>query len=608
VLGRSRDSRALATLSRLAVDPLYATEAVRALGRIGDMSAVPVLVDLLARSSGGVACAIAMALVSIYDASEQRFGTGAAVQRALLTSERVADIRRQLTLALKRADSSEQVALGKALAWVGEESTIPTLIGLLRAAPEVAQVAAASLRKLGAVAEPLLLEAIRKGSSEERRALVPIVAGKLSARDQLVACLDDDDPTVRALSCDALAKTSDAGAAPAIFRLLGDSDARVGQAALAAIQSLGSDETRRLALAAARSADARIRRAGLRIVGYFGYPEGLGALAEAAQASDDHIREAAIAGLPFIDDGRALKLLLQAAEHASPKTRTAAVRALGHVASDDDVRRQLRQALRDDDAWVRYYACQALGRLRDDTATEDIAAALADASGQVRVAAVEALAHLRGTHAFQLLCGVLGSGDPDLQRAALVALGISKRAEALPPLLAALSTTDAATRLVALSALSELGLAEALPAVAAATRDADEGVRVAATGFLAARSDAAATDALIALLLDDPSDEALIHALARNLPGRASAIAAALISAGDGAAGALVASLARMQSAVGVEVIREALQSPNDAARRSAASALIAMQDAASTAALERAALTDPDAEVRRICAVALAR
>ena len=608
LLGRSRDPRALATLLRLASDPLYATEAVRALGRLADPSAVPALLSQLSRASGSVVCAIALSLVSIHEASEQRFGTGVAIERVISASPRVADLRRQLTLALKRADASEQLALSQMLAWVGEESTVPTLLALLLGTPAVAQVAAASLKKLGAVAEPLLIDALRNGTSEERRWLVPILSGKLAARDALIACLADEDATVRALGCDALARTSDASAASAVFQLLGDADARVGQASLAAIQSLGSDETRRLALQGARSSDARVRRAALRIIGYFGYPEGLEALTDAVRASDERIREAALSGLPFIEDPRALRVLLQAAEHESPRTRISAVRALGHTAGEPSVHDRLRLALGDVDPWVRYYACQALGKLRDEAATESIAELLRDDFGQVRVAAVEALAHLPGARAFDFLSAALGSDDADLNRAALVALGLSKRTEALPKLLEALSSTQAATRLVALSAIAERGLPDAVHAIAKCTRDTDEGVRVAATGFLAARSDLAATHELLALLFEDPSRESLIRALESPVPGRCEAVSSALSSADDPLASSLVTVLARMRSEQSMAAIRAALASPNDAARRAAASALVALQDAPSAAALARAALGDPDAEVRRICTVSLDR
>jgi len=608
ILGRSGDSRAIKTLLELSADPLYGAEAVRALGRLGDPSAVPSILEQLSRASGGLVGAIALALVAIHEAAEQRFGTGASVEQKLSNSPRLDELRQRLVLGLKRADPAEQLALSQVLSWIGEENTVPSLLRLLRSAPTVAQAAAQSLKRLGSVAEAHLIAALPNATSEERRWLVPLLGGKRAARDQLVLCLTDDDATVRASSCDALARTSDPAAVPAIFPLLADPDTRVAQAALAAIQTLGSDETRRLALAATTSTDARLQRAALRIIGYFGYSEGLEALLAASKSQDEKLREAGIAGLPFIDDPRAQVELLRAARHVSPRTRTFAMRALGHTTGDLIVREQLRAALGDADAWVRYYACQALGRLRDDAATDRIALLLEDPFGQVRVAAVEALAHLRGARAFEVLSGVLGTADADLNRAALLAVGLSKRAEALPQLTQALSSSDSATRLVALSALAELGFPEGLPAIARATRDPDEGVRVAATGFLAARSDLAASNELIALLFDSPTRQPLIRALAKPGPGRCQAIANALSHADDSAAGAFVAALARMHTDESLTTIRTALTSNNDAARRAAASALVALQDPESAPALERAALSDPDAEVRRICAAALVR
>lgn len=604
VLGRSGDARVLPTLLKLAADPLYATEAVRALGRLGDPAAVSPLLDLMSRSSQSVVRAVAIALVAIHESSQQRYGTSAAFERALLAFPRLSELRRQLTLCLERADPTEQVAVSQVLASIGEESTVPALLSLLDGPAAVAQVAAASLRKLSAVAEPLLIEALPEATTAARRLILPLLSGRLAARDELVRALSDEDAVVRALACEALAKTSDPAAVRALFSLLADPDARVAQAALGAIQSLGSDETKRLAFEAAASDDARVRRAALRIIGYFGYQDGFPALAAAMESQDERVRDAALTSLPFIDDPRAFALLRNAAEDPSPRTRISAVRALGHGTGDEAVRKTLRVSLGDSDPWVRYYACRALGNLGDDSATDAVAALLSDESGQVRVAAVDTLARLRGARAFEVLGSVLGASDPDLQRAALVALGISKRREAVPKLLDALSSGDASTRLVALSALSELGFQDTLPAIAAATQDPDEGVRVAAAGFLAVRTDAGATNALLSLLAKEPARESLIHALSRPASGRVEAIAAALESADDALASSLVSSLARAQSEPALAAIRAALEMANDAARRAAASALIAMQDSASAALLERAALHDPDAEVRRICSV----
>lgn len=607
VLGRSGDPRALEVLLRLAADPLYGVEAVRAIGRLGDVAALPALVELLEPANEPLALGIAQALVAIYERSEQRFGTGVAVSHALAQARNLPAIRQKLTLALKGADALEQIAACQVLSFVADEGAAHTLLGLLSGPPSVAQVAQASLRRIGGLAEPLALAALRFAPSAQRKLLVPIVSGRLSARNELVACLADDDPTVRASACDALARTSDPSSVPALSTLLGDTDARVAQAALGAIQSLGSAETERAALEAAASSDARVRVAGLRILGYFGYISGLGLLVAAARSDDERTRDAALGALPFVEDPGAQGALLEASEHASARTRAAAIRALGHTSGESPVIARLREALHDDDAWVRYYACQALGHLKDDSSTEGIARLLADPSGQVRVAAVDALAHLRGARAFEVLTSVLGSTDADLYRAALVALGISKRKEALSPLLRAVAAAEAATRLVALSALAELDAPEVVQTIARATEDRDEGVRASAASFLAARSERSATSELLRLLAKSPTRESLIFALSRPADGRVAAIEAALVSAHDALAGSLIAALSRMQAEEAKAAIRATLLSPNDAARRAAAAALVATLDAPSAAALAHAAVSDTDAEVRRICAASLA-
>lgn len=605
-LGRAGDARAVPTLLKLTGEAIYAPEAVRALGRLGDPSSVPPLVRLLETVSDSLVCSIALALVAIRDRSRQQFATGAVVERALVTSRALPALRQKLVQSVKRADPAEQLALGQLLAWIGDETTVPTLLALLDAPGTIAQVAGASLKQLADVAEPQLLDALREGTPERRRFLIPIVAGRSAARDVLVECLEDDDPGVRALACDALARVSDPSVVPALFTLFADLDRRVAQAAVGAVQSLGSDETKELTLRAADSVDPRVRSAALRIIGYFAYAEGFERIVAAVSAPEEDVRDAALGGLPLFESVRATAVLIEAARSSVLRTRTSAIRALGQTNGGPDVLAALRSALEDASPWVRYYACQSLGKLRDEDATMLLAERLADRSGQVQVAAVDALAHLSGPRAFEVLSATVGSEDADLHRAALVALGISKRPQALPPLLAALAGGDAATRLVALSAIAELGLTESVPAIARATEDRDEGVRVAATGFLAARSDAVATQELIALLRKNPERRALVPALGNPVPGRVAAISDALDSADDAVAGALVGSLAHIRSLEALDAIRHALQSRNDAARRASASALVALQDEESVALLAQAALKDPDPEVRRISTAAL--
>jgi HEAT repeat protein len=601
VLGRLGDARAVPSLLALLVEPLYAVEAARALARLGDLTSAIDLVEQLARAGPPLACAIARALIAIHARAERLYGSGVFVERALRDSRRRADIQRRLSFALKQADADEQVAVSRALALLGDGGGVLALLELLQAQGPAAHAAAQALRRLAPVAEATLIDALRRAESPVRRWLVPALAGRAAARDEIVRCLEDPDPVVRASSCDALARTSDFSVVGALFGRLSDRDRRVSQAALGAIQSLGSVETERLALSAAKSPNPQLRSAALRIIGYFGYASGLSPLSAAATAEDEREREVAIAGLPLLDDPAAVERLLEVSRHSSARTRAAAMRAMGHLAATGAPLERLREALKDPDPWVRYYASQALGRRRDADSVEAVAELLADPSGQVRVGAVEALAHLPGKRSFEVLKAV-PSADPDLYRAAIVALGISRRPEAMPHLLQALESTDLATRLVAVSALGDLDFAGAIPALAVAAEDADEGVRTAASSLLATRADAAATDELLRLIKKEPSRDALIEALARAVPGRVEAIASALADADAATAPGLVAALAHAHTEPAERALRAAFTATNPHARHAAAAALVAMLDPPSLVAIERAAHTDPDPEIRRLC------
>ena len=91
----------------------------------------------------------------------------------------------------------------------------------------------------------------------------------------------------------------------------------------------------------------------------------------------------------------------------------AAVRALGNSASDARIESALLNALEDEDAWVRYYACQSAGRLRIETAVAGLERLLADPAGQVRVAAIEGLSHFELDRAQQALMTAARAGEDD---------------------------------------------------------------------------------------------------------------------------------------------------------------------------------------------------
>ncbi len=106
---------------------------------------------------------------------------------------------------------------------------------------------------------------------------------------------------------------------------------------------------------------------------------------------------------------------------------------------------------------IRWFAAQALGRLKDPRAVEPLRRALADADGGVRVHAALALGELAAPEAVGDLAGLLaGDGDPGVRKAAAVALGSVPGDPARAALARGLSDVDIQVRWNAALSLARL--------------------------------------------------------------------------------------------------------------------------------------------------------
>ncbi|MBC8132177.1 MAG: HEAT repeat domain-containing protein [Deltaproteobacteria bacterium] len=617
VLGRSGDPRAVAPLTKLLEQPQYASEAARALGHTGDRAAIPSLARLLARSTGALVRLGALALTDLRHRHLERYGSVDVVDideaigaQLLQPPQREAGESatvRNLLRVLPEGDVQEQASICFLLGLLGDPSAGPALGLLLGAVPPVGPASAEALRRLGRKADVQIAQGIATGNNAEKRWLLGLVS-HAGATDDVVACLGDPDPDVRGAACEALARIGGTAIVGALFPLLADSNPRVSFAALAAIQSLGCSETELLALSAARSPDAQVRRAAMRMLAYFGFPAALDVFLDALHDHDSKVREAALQGLPFIEDSRAVDALWEAAKSPLARTRAVAMRAFGQCAGDPRVHGYLLKGLVDLDAWVRYYACQSLGRLAFQPAASALIELLGDPAGQVRVAAVEALSGLKSPVALAALKAATTDADADIQRAALVGLGVAKDLDSLPALLAAARSDDPATRLVALSALAGMKSPDVVGILATAARDPDENVRTAALGFLAAIPDATATQRLLGLLRDAVQPDKILTALATHHGERVPALCAALETADDETAPYLTAALARLRHPDANAALVAAMTMSSATARKATASTLAVLASKEALTALADAAAYDPESEVRQICSLLLAR
>lgn len=606
VLGRCGDPRAIPPLAALSTHSMYQLEVARALGHTGESAAVAPLAKLLGSSNAATLRVAAAALAELLARHLERYGDQDAPRAALHRAHVDAGAVGRLTRCLADATIEERLAIAVLLGALGGEEAAAGLRSLLDSPGPVSEAAASSLKRLGRDSDQQVREALREGDSARRLVLLPIVTRGIF-QPELVECLHDEAPEVRALACEALGRVGATGAVGAMFALLADPNRRVVQAAVGAIQSLGSADTQALALKFATTGAPEVRRRALQILSYFGFPEALPLLLAAAGDADPATREVALSGLALLDAPEAVEALLRAAQAPEEKLRGAAMRALGQsVRSEPRIEQALVSALADGQAWVRYYACQALGVRAADGAARRIEALLQDEAGQVRVAAIEALSQLQAPEAHEALRSAAQSGDPDMQRAALIGLGHSKQPGALPLLLAAVASPEPATRLVALSALAGAAPLAALPVLKAAARDRDENVRSAALGFLTSLEVPGATAALIELAAAPAERERIAPLLSVPAEGRVPALYTALQGADDEQAATLASALVRLHTVEAAGALMRTLSAGAVPARKAAAASLASLHSPAALAALARAAQTDPDPQVRQICGVLL--
>jgi len=600
VLAKSGDPRAVGPLASLLEDEVYRLEAVRALGRTGSAQAITPLASLLPRGDETLVRLVALALADLVSRAEWN-GSVEQVVDTLRAS--ISPSLARFAGALPASDPAERGALALVLGWIGDASVIPVLASLLDDR-ESRDVATEAIQRISRAHDDAQLLALA-GSTAARTAVLPVVSSRRAA-SIVRALLDDDDVEIRARACDALGRIGDSSSVPELFATLGDPNPRVALAASAAIHSLGVADTGARAIGLVRFGSPAIRRYALRIITYLGCVEAFDAVCVAVGDADARVANLAVAALGAIDDPRVDRVLADLARSPDEQLRASAMRAAVHRlgAGASEI---LERGLGDDFAWVRYYACQGLGRIGRTQAVGQLIARLADPAPQVRVSAIEALAHLETPAAWQALCSVVRSADLDEQRAALVGVGLHPHAAALPFLLEAAGSRDLATRLIALAGLALRSEDSALEVIAAAALDVIVEVRCSAVSLLGERADRPAAEAVVDLALECEPDHAVHLTLSRPGAARIAAIAARLASVNDRRALTLAAALARMHHPAATTTLFEALTLTNPPARRAAATMLVAMGVDGAGSAVARIAREDPDLDVRCVCAALVA-
>jgi HEAT repeat protein len=595
----------------LLADEMLRAPVIEALGQLGDEDVTVPLVQLL-NTSDAPTEVITDALAGLFLRYESRYGAGDHI--AALVRRHVSALGTQNILdAVQRVSADRLAGLARVLGWLEGDAVQRALTRLLGQNTVRSHVVEALVRNGAGVVAPLI-DQLHAEDLETRQAAAVALGriGDRRATAPLVAALEERELTMAAAG--ALARIGDGAAFEALVTRLGDPDAAIRQAVIAALNSIGhADMPGRIATLLTDS-DPIVRESALKIAGYFGYPDCLERVLVCCRDENETVRRTAIEQLPFFEDASVVDALIHALEHDAASVRAAAASAFARVEHPSRTRVLLR-SLDDADPWVRFVTLRTLGAIGATEAVPPVLATVErDPAPHVRLAAIEVIGRISPFEALDVLEPLTTSPNPDIARAAVAALGNVDRDEALTILEQHSRAPQLSTRLAAVDALARrretrvpqilqwMAAVDKAPEVVSAALDA-----LARVGNRDDEQGSAAARALIALTAEPSRREAAINVLSGLPPRRISDVAIGLHHASTDVRCASVEALGRMKRPDASRALESALDDGASLVRLTAVAELKHLGTHSSQRKLMALARTDPDGEVRHAAMRAVA-
>lgn len=534
--------------------------ATKALAKLHDETAIPLLVDELVALDEGSARSVAEALVA--------FGT--------LT------VTPLLELLAKPGNPTARVWSARILGRIGDARATDDLVSRLHDRDDLLRMAAA--------------EAL--GLVKDARAVQPLIR----------ATLRDPAPQVRAHAAAAVAAIEGSRAIDVLVAALADPDYATRLRALEAFEAIRVEDTTHLE-SALRDPNLEVRRRAALALERVGY---LDRKVRELTSDDRRTSERAYGAVAELGAVGLLDSVVAYVHHESFEVRALVARICGELAATRVA--PLLRARLDDDAWpVRAALAEALGRLKADETVPALVPLLVDPEEPVREAAADALASFPpkelASH-MPALAAAYEQGSVVVRKQMVLLVGRLEDASGDALLVRASTDASDSVRLRAVTALGDRRGEVVVEPLVARLTDASLEVRMAAVAALGSAATTEAFEGLLSALLGAAADvrERISDSLARGartqLFARLSEIEKnTSVDVRLGVAW----TLGKCRDVAGVPTLARFLRDPNAALRASAAGALAKISDASARSALLDAA-DDPNGRVRAAVVNALGR
>jgi HEAT repeat protein len=268
--------------------------------------------------------------------------------------------------------------------------------------------------------------------------------------DTLDRLLANEDGHVRSTAAVSISKLNDPRCLMKLRKLLTDPYEDVQEATVEALANLREFlDPDDLALSL-RDGDAVLKRNTALLLGGIRASGTVGELGFALKDENVRVRKAVVMALSLIGSEDAVKYLSYALTDESPDIRISAALSLGAIGGES-ILESLTILSTDPDDSVRVAASKALGMLRDRNAVKTLTGLLSDRNGFVVAASIESLSEIDGNDARDAILGMLGSDDDEIRRTAII--GLSPFSDIAANLIPFLHDPDWATRIAAVRTL-----------------------------------------------------------------------------------------------------------------------------------------------------------
>ncbi|MBQ7739531.1 MAG: HEAT repeat domain-containing protein [Desulfovibrionaceae bacterium] len=449
-LAKIKDTSAINAMVQLLhqCSPLVSSAIIDALGDLGDIKIIPMLLNALEKVNEALRHKIVKSVVKILSGGSL----------ALLPHKFKASLNDYLRSALTDSDEEIQEAALNGLKTIGTaDASAPVIQYTLslnpETSPELYELAIQTLASIGFTRA--IRDALR--SSDERLVhlgleVCQFIPGREPIETLKYLFWRVDNPELKIAAINQIAANGNCQDMPFFLQIMDEcGNADILKAALAFLgnQSSCSDiedvvfsqldnqyqEVKEMALEAcinlhspnlnerframSRDGDVMARMMAIYALGRYNVLENIAEISEGLNDPDPSVRRISVEAFfnLGLDAEQFLPQLLKCAQDPDKDVRMTFVNLLGQIGKPS-VMGYLMEAVRDEDDWVRIRAIEALGYAKYEHAIPLLAEILENDNPMVISKAIEALGMIGGNLAFTVLLGLLNHEDPEIQHAA----------------------------------------------------------------------------------------------------------------------------------------------------------------------------------------------